>query len=107
MDVFYRRQCQVPDLGFALTVLTTVVSRPTPERAIIDAFRSEGDWYLRYEFTDVIFKSASPKPRKDVEPPQMDAALNFAKATIVYRQTGGQGLAPAGGGWDLQPNSSY
>lgn len=39
MDAFYRHQCQVPDLGFALTVMATVVSRPTPERAIIDAGR--------------------------------------------------------------------
>jgi D-serine deaminase-like pyridoxal phosphate-dependent protein len=39
MDAFYRRQCQVPDLGFALTVVATVVSRPTPERAIMDAGR--------------------------------------------------------------------
>ncbi|HQU41712.1 MAG TPA: DSD1 family PLP-dependent enzyme [Pirellulales bacterium] len=39
MDAFYRHQCQVPDLGFALTVVTTIVSRPSPERAIIDAGR--------------------------------------------------------------------
>jgi D-serine deaminase-like pyridoxal phosphate-dependent protein len=39
MDLFYRHQCQVPELGYALTILTTVVSRPTPERAIIDAGR--------------------------------------------------------------------
>jgi D-serine deaminase-like pyridoxal phosphate-dependent protein len=39
MDEFYRQACQVPELEFALTVLTTVVSRPTPERAIVDAGR--------------------------------------------------------------------
>ena len=39
MDDYYRNQCQVPDLGFALTVVATVVSRPAPERAIIDAGR--------------------------------------------------------------------
>ena len=39
MDVFYRTRCQVPDLRYALTVLTTIVSRPTPERAIIDSGR--------------------------------------------------------------------
>lgn len=39
MDLFYRDKCQVPDLGFALTVPVTVVSRPTPSRAIIDAGR--------------------------------------------------------------------
>ena len=39
MDVFYREKCRVPDLQFALTVPVTIVSRPTPERAIIDAGR--------------------------------------------------------------------
>ncbi|HVX15570.1 MAG TPA: DSD1 family PLP-dependent enzyme [Pirellulales bacterium] len=39
MDAYYRHKCNVPDLKFALTVLATVVSRPTPERAIIDAGR--------------------------------------------------------------------
>ena len=39
MDVFYREKCQVADLEYAMTVLATVVSRPTPERAIMDAGR--------------------------------------------------------------------
>lgn len=39
MDAFYRHKCQVPELGYALTVLATIVGRPTPERAIIDAGR--------------------------------------------------------------------
>lgn len=39
MDCFYREKCQVRDLDFALTILTTVVSRPAPDRAIIDAGR--------------------------------------------------------------------
>jgi D-serine deaminase-like pyridoxal phosphate-dependent protein len=39
MDAFYRHKCQVPELAYALTVLTTVVGRPAPERAIIDAGR--------------------------------------------------------------------
>lgn len=39
MDVFYREKCRVPELEFALTVPTTVVSRPTSDRAIIDAGR--------------------------------------------------------------------
>ncbi|MBW3596984.1 MAG: DSD1 family PLP-dependent enzyme [Planctomycetes bacterium] len=38
-DAFYRNVCQVPEFQFALTVLTTVVSRPAPDRAIIDAGR--------------------------------------------------------------------
>jgi len=39
MDVYYRTRCQVPDLRYALTVLTTIISRPTSERAIIDSGR--------------------------------------------------------------------
>ena len=39
MDAYYRHKCNVPDLNFALTVVATIVSRPTPERAIIDAGR--------------------------------------------------------------------
>ena len=39
MDEFYRKRCQVRDFDFALTVLTTVVSRPAENRAIVDAGR--------------------------------------------------------------------
>lgn len=39
MDAFYRHKCQVAGLQYALTVLTTVVGRPTADRAIIDAGR--------------------------------------------------------------------
>ena len=39
MDAFYRSRCQITNLQYALTVLTTVVSRPAPDRAIIDAGR--------------------------------------------------------------------
>lgn len=39
MDEFYRRECRVEQLQHALTVTTTVVSRPAEDRAIIDAGR--------------------------------------------------------------------
>lgn len=39
MDNFYCNLCQVPNLDFAYTVLTTVTSRPGPDRAITDAGR--------------------------------------------------------------------
>lgn len=39
MDAFYRHDCQISNLEQALTVLATVVSRPAPDRAIIDAGR--------------------------------------------------------------------
>ena len=39
MDAYYREKCQVTRFQYALTILTTVVSRPAPDRAIIDAGR--------------------------------------------------------------------
>ncbi|MFN0053462.1 MAG: DSD1 family PLP-dependent enzyme [Planctomycetales bacterium] len=39
MDPYYRVKCQVPELEYALTVLATVVSRPTRDRAILDSGR--------------------------------------------------------------------
>jgi D-serine deaminase-like pyridoxal phosphate-dependent protein len=39
MDMFYRTRCQISEFDYAIKLLTTVVSRPAPERAIIDAGR--------------------------------------------------------------------
>ena len=39
MDLLYRRLCNVSPLDYALTVLATVTSRPTTDRAIVDAGR--------------------------------------------------------------------
>ena len=39
MDAFYRHKCNITQFQYALTVLTTVVSRPAPDRAIVDAGR--------------------------------------------------------------------
>jgi D-serine deaminase-like pyridoxal phosphate-dependent protein len=39
MDAFYRNKCNVREFGFALKLITTVVSRPAPDRAIVDAGR--------------------------------------------------------------------
>jgi D-serine deaminase-like pyridoxal phosphate-dependent protein len=39
MDAFYREACQITELNHALTVIATVVSRPTEHRAVIDAGR--------------------------------------------------------------------
>ncbi|MCA9263255.1 MAG: DSD1 family PLP-dependent enzyme [Planctomycetales bacterium] len=39
MDAFYRDKCQISELQNALTVVSTVVSRPSPDRAVIDAGR--------------------------------------------------------------------
>ena len=39
MDAFYRDACQISNLDNALTLLTTVGSLPTSDRAIIDAGR--------------------------------------------------------------------
>tara|TARA_B100000945_G_scaffold202696_1_gene162908 strand:- start:930 stop:2054 length:1125 start_codon:yes stop_codon:yes gene_type:complete len=37
MDQFYEQQCQITGMKKALTIVATVVGRPTPERAIIDS----------------------------------------------------------------------
>jgi D-serine deaminase-like pyridoxal phosphate-dependent protein len=37
MDRFYAEECHLEEFSFALTVMTTVTSRPTPERVITDA----------------------------------------------------------------------
>ena len=39
MDAFYRYKCHLENFRFAMTILATVVSRPAPDRAIIDAGR--------------------------------------------------------------------
>jgi D-serine deaminase-like pyridoxal phosphate-dependent protein len=39
MDMFYRERCHVTEFDYALTILATVVSRPAPDRAIVDAGR--------------------------------------------------------------------
>jgi D-serine deaminase-like pyridoxal phosphate-dependent protein len=39
MDAFYRHKCHVEGFRYALSLLTTVVSRPAADRAIIDAGR--------------------------------------------------------------------
>ena len=46
MDAFYRHVCHVAEWDFALTVLTTIVSRPTPNRAVIDSGRKTIDTSL-------------------------------------------------------------
>jgi D-serine deaminase-like pyridoxal phosphate-dependent protein len=39
MDAFYRHRCRIEGFRHALTLLVTVVSRPAPDRAVIDAGR--------------------------------------------------------------------
>lgn len=39
MDPYYKEACHVSELEYALTVLATVVSRPAPQRAILDCGR--------------------------------------------------------------------
>ena len=43
MDAFYRHGCHVTEWDYALTIVASIVSRPTPERAIIDAGRKTMD----------------------------------------------------------------
>lgn len=39
MDAFYRHKCKIEQFRYALFLIATVVSRPAPERAVIDAGR--------------------------------------------------------------------
>jgi D-serine deaminase-like pyridoxal phosphate-dependent protein len=39
MDAFYRHRCRIDSFRYSLTLLATVVSRPAPDRAVIDAGR--------------------------------------------------------------------
>jgi D-serine deaminase-like pyridoxal phosphate-dependent protein len=39
MDAFYRYKCKLEGFRYALTLVVTVVGRPAPDRAIIDAGR--------------------------------------------------------------------
>jgi D-serine deaminase-like pyridoxal phosphate-dependent protein len=39
MDLFYRNQCHVEEMEFSLSILASVISCPTPNRAVIDAGR--------------------------------------------------------------------
>ena len=43
MDQFYETECKIEGMQKALTVLATIVSRPTEERAVIDAGRKTYD----------------------------------------------------------------
>ncbi len=57
MDAFYRKRCQITAFRYALKLIVTIVSRPTPGRAIIDAGRkthhvdNEPSFVLGYEET--------------------------------------------------------
>jgi D-serine deaminase-like pyridoxal phosphate-dependent protein len=71
MDVFYRTLCRIDDFRYALFLITTVVSRPTPERAIIDAGRKS----INIEITPPRVRgSASGDPlRGDIEVKRLSA----------------------------------
>ncbi|MFN0018455.1 MAG: DSD1 family PLP-dependent enzyme [Pirellulaceae bacterium] len=63
MDAFYRRKCQISLFQLALKVIATVVSRPAPERAIIDAGRKTMNMEMAMPFVlgreDIEIKSLS------------------------------------------------
>ncbi len=52
MDAFYRRKCHISAFQLALKVVATVVSRPAPERAIIDAGRKTMNMEMAMPFID-------------------------------------------------------
>lgn len=64
MDAFYRQACQVREFDFALSLWTTVTSRPVRERAILDAGRKaqnveiHAPWFPEYPHLRVTQTSA-------------------------------------------------
>jgi len=67
MDPFYGELCHLEELGFeyALTILTTVTSRPTPERVITDAgfktLSAKEEWHavvLEHDEFELVYLSA-------------------------------------------------
>lgn len=69
MDVFYRDQCQVRGFAHALSIQASVVSRPTPERAIIDAGRKTMNMEL--ELPEVIDREGIRVERLSAEHGQL------------------------------------
>lgn len=69
MDVFYRDQCQVRGFAHALSIQATVVSRPTPERAIIDAGRKTMN--MEIELPEVIEREGIRVERLSAEHGQL------------------------------------
>jgi D-serine deaminase-like pyridoxal phosphate-dependent protein len=72
MDAFYRNLCAVESFRFALTILATVVSRPAPDRAIIDAGRKT----MNLELTQPIVKG-----RPDLKITRLSAEHGFVDLT--------------------------
>lgn len=63
MDAFYRHRCRVPGFRYALLVLTTIVSRPAPDRAIVDAGRKT----MNMELAPPFVLQEGGTPSRDIE----------------------------------------
>ncbi len=85
MDVFYREQCQVTGFEHALTILSTVVSRPTADRAIIDAGRKTMNCEL--EFPQIVSHAGIRVARLSAEHGQLELAAEAQPLAIGDRVT--------------------
>lgn len=85
MDVFYRDQCQVAGFEHALTIQATVVSRPTPDRAIIDAGRKTMNMEL--ELPEVLDRPGIHVERLSAEHGQLKLAPEAQNLAIGDRLT--------------------
>ena len=83
MDVFYREDCGVAGLDDALTLLTTVVARPTPERAIVDAGRKTLN--VEIAMPRVVGRPGVEFERMSAEHGQLRVAPEAAPLTIGER----------------------
>lgn len=85
MDVFYRDKCQVSGFEHALSIEATVVSRPTPERAIIDAGRKTMNMEL--ELPEVLGRPGIRVERLSAEHGQLKLAPEAQHLAIGDRLT--------------------
>jgi len=83
MDVFYREDCSVTGLGNALTLLTTVVARPTRGRAIVDAGRKTLN--VEVAMPQVLARPGVEFERMSAEHGQLKVASEAAPLTIGDR----------------------
>jgi D-serine deaminase-like pyridoxal phosphate-dependent protein len=69
MDAFYRYMCGIEDFRYALFLIATVVSRPVPDRAIIDAGRKT----MNTEITPPRVRASGDQLRRDIEVKRLSA----------------------------------
>jgi D-serine deaminase-like pyridoxal phosphate-dependent protein len=73
MDAFYRHMCRIEQFRYALFLIATVVSRPAPERAIIDAGRKA----INTEITP-------PRVRDSISPERLRSDIQVTRLSAEH-----------------------